>query len=169
MAMQQQAQQRNFAQADKMNAIADQSFNEARSLYNPQEMAIRSMAQQQMAQQRNMVDARTQMQRAGKSVGTIDAEMRRAKLGGTTGATTAYMTGLDRGRAAQQSALTSAKNLTSSYNANADYSGADRVAQAGQQTAQQLTGMLNSYLGNPVYQTSADAYRRAQQAAYYYP
>ena len=169
MQMQQQAQQKNAAMADKANAQATQSFNEARSLYNPQERAVRAMAQQQMSTARNMVDARNQMSRAGKSKATIDAEMRRAKLQGSTGAATAYTAGLDMGRQAQQSALSAAKNLTSNYNTAADYSGADRVANAGLGQAQQITGMLNNYLGNPVYQQNLAALRRAQQGAYYYP
>ena len=169
MQMQQQAQQKNAAMADKSNAQATQSFNEARSLYNPQERAVRAMAQQQMSTARNMVDARNQMARAGKSKATIDAEMRRAKLQGSTGAATAYTAGLDMGRQAQQQALTAAKGLTSNYSTNADYSGADRVANAGVGQAQQITGMLNNYLGNPVYQQNQAALRRAQQDAYYYP
>ena len=169
MQMQQQAQQKNAAMADKSNAQATQSFNEARSLYNPQERAVRAMAQQQMNTARNMVDARNQMARAGKSKATIDAEMRRAKLQGSTGAATAYTAGLDMGRQAQQQALTAAKGLTSNYSTTADYSGADRVANAGVGQAQQITGMLNNYLGNPVYQQNVAALRRAQQDAYYYP
>ena len=169
MQMQQQAQQKNAAMADKSNAQATQSFNEARSLYNPQERAVRAMAQQQMNTARNMVDARNQMARAGKSKATIDAEMRRAKLQGSTGAATAYTAGLDMGRQAQQQALSAAKGLTSNYSTNADYSGADRVANAGVGQAQQITGMLNNYLGNPVYQQNQAALRRAQQDAYYYP
>ena len=169
MQMQQQAQQKNAAMADKANAQATQSFNEARSLYNPQERAVRAMAQQQMSTARNMVDARNQMARAGKSKATIDAEMRRAKLQGSTGAATAYTAGLDMGRQAQQQALTAAKGLTSNYNTTADYAGADRVANAGLGQAQQITGMLNNYLGNPVYQQNLAALRRAQQDAYYYP
>ena len=169
MQMQQQAQQKNAAMADKANAQATQSFNEARSLYNPQEQAVRAMARQQMSTARNMVDARNQMARAGKSKATIDAEMRRAKLQGSTGAATAYTAGLDMGRQAQQQALTAAKGLTSNYNTTADYAGADRVANAGLGQAQQITGMLNNYLGNPVYQQNLAALRRAQQDAYYYP
>jgi len=169
MQMQQEAQQKNAAMADKSNAQATQSFNEARSLYNPQERAVRAMAQQQMNTARNMVDARNQMARAGKSKATIDAEMRRAKLQGSTGAATAYTAGLDIGRQAQQQALTAAKGLTSNYNTTADYTGADRVAKAGVGQAQQITGMLNNYLGNPVYQQNLAALRRAQQDAYYYP
>jgi hypothetical protein len=127
------------------------------------------MAQQQMSTARNMNDARTQMQKAGKSKATIDAEMRRAKLAGTTGATTAFVKGLDTGRAAQQSALTAAKGLTQNYNATADYSGANALAKAGQADTDRLTSMLNTYLGNPVYQQEVEAMRRAQQNAYNNP
>jgi hypothetical protein len=167
--MQRAAQSKNTAMADTLNSQARQSLNEARSLYNPQEMAIRSMAQQQMSTARNMNDARTQMQKAGKSKATIDAEMRRAKLAGTTGATTAFVKGLDTCRAAQQSALTAAKGLTQNYNATADYSGANALAKAGQADTDRLTSMLNTYLGNPVYQQEVEAMRRAQQNAYNNP
>jgi hypothetical protein len=167
MDMQRAAQQKNTANADKWNEQATASANEARSLYNPQEMAVRGMAQQQMANQRGMLDSMKQMQKAGKSKATIDAEMRRAKLAGTTGATTAYMAGLDKGRAAQQSALASAKGLSSNYNTTADYTAATMAGNAGLRDAQNVTAMLNTYLGNPVYQTNAAALRRAQNAAYY--
>lgn len=168
MQMQRAAQQKNAAVADRANAQAAQSFNEARSLYNPQEMAIRSMADAKMANMRAQEAARAQMQKSGRSKGTIDAEMRRAQLAGTTGANTAYLRGLDTGRAAQQSALGSASNLARTYNTGADYNAADRVAKAGQSNSDQLTAMLNNYLGNPVYQQNAAAQRRAQQDAYYY-
>ena len=167
MNMQRAGQTKNNAMADKLNAQASQSINEARSLYNPQEMAVRAMAQQQMNTARNMNDARTQMTKAGKSKATIDAEMRRAKLSGTTGATTAFVRGLDTGRAAQQSALSSAKGLSKDYNTTADYSGANAVAASGRADAENLTNMLNTYLGNPVYQQEVEAMRRAQQNAYY--
>lgn len=168
MQMQRAAQQKNAAVADRANAQSAQSFNEARSLYNPQEMAIRSMADAKMANMRAQEAARTQMQKSGRSKGTIDAEMRRAQLAGTTGANTAYLRGLDTGRAAQQSALSSAGGLARNYNTGADYSAADRVAKAGQSNSDQLTSMLNNYLGNPIYQQNAAAQRRAQQDAYYY-
>ena len=168
MQMQRAAQQKNAAVADRANAQSAQSFNEARSLYNPQEMAIRSMADAKMANMRAQEAARTQMQKSGRSKGTIDAEMRRAQLAGTTGANTAYLRGLDTGRAAQQSALSSAAGLARNYNTGADYSAADRVAKAGQSNSDQLTSMLNNYLGNPIYQQNAAAQRRAQQDAYYY-
>ena len=168
MQMQRAAQQKNAAVADRANAQSAQSFNEARSLYNPQEMAIRSMADAKMANMRAQEAARNQMQKSGRSKGTIDAEMRRAQLAGTTGANTAYLRGLDTGRAAQQSALSSAGGLARNYNTGADYSAADRVAKAGQSNSDQLTSMLNNYLGNPIYQQNAAAQRRAQQDAYYY-
>ena len=168
MQMQRAAQQKNAAVADRANAQSAQSFNEARSLYNPQEMAIRSMADAKMANMRAQEAARNQMQKSGRSKGTIDAEMRRAQLAGTTGANTAYLRGLDTGRAAQQSALSSAGGLARNYSTGADYSAADRVAKAGQSNSDQLTSMLNNYLGNPIYQQNAAAQRRAQQDAYYY-
>ena len=168
MQMQRAAQQKNAAVADRANAQSAQSFNEARSLYNPQEMAIRSMADAKMANMRAQEAARNQMQKSGRSKGTIDAEMRRAQLAGTTGANTAYLRGLDTGRAAQQSALSSAGGLARNYSTGADYSAADRVSKAGQSNSDQLTSMLNNYLGNPIYQQNAAAQRRAQQDAYYY-
>jgi hypothetical protein len=168
MQMQRAAQQKNAAVADRANAQSAQSFNEARSLYNPQEMAIRSMADAKMANMRAQEAARNQMQKSGRSKGTIDAEMRRAQLAGTTGANTAYLRGLDTGRAAQQSALSNAAGLARTYNTGADYTAADRVAKAGQSNSDQLTAMLNNYLGNPIYQQNAAAQRRAQQDAYYY-
>lgn len=165
--MQRQAQQKNAAVADRMNAEAAQSLSEARSLYNPQQFAIQSMANQKIADARRAADARTQMQRSGKNKATIDAEMRRANLGSSLGANTAYMQGLSTGRQAQQQALQGAKGLSSTYNTAADYSGADRVAAGGAADAQNLQAMLNNYLGNPIYQSDAEAFRRARKAAYY--
>ena len=168
MQMQRAGLNKNAAMADKMNSQATQSMNEARSLYNPQELAMRSMASTKMANQRAQDQARTQMQKAGKNKATIDAEMRRAQLSGTTGANTSYLRGLDTGRVAQQGALSSAAGLTRNYATGADFSGADRVAQAGQSDSAQLTAMLNRYMGDPVYQQNAEAQRRAQQDAYNY-
>jgi len=163
--MRREAQQKNAAMADQWNAQAQQSANEARSLYNPQEMAIRAMASQKAATQRGVEDLRTQMAKTGASKATIDAEVRRQKLAGSTGAVGAFTKGLDTGRAAQQAALTGAKGLSSSYNAGADYKAAELASKAGQDTTAQYTNMLNTYLGNPVYAAEEAARRRAQAGA----
>lgn len=166
LAMREQAQQSQMAalaenqrMAGLSNQQAQQSFDEARSLYNPQEMAVRSMAQQTAATQRGVENLRKDLARRGLSKAAIDAEVRRARLGGSTAATTAYTKGLDTGRAAQQSALTSAKGLTStvpglSYTPSssvADYYA--RQAEATQKqstlTSAQLQKLLEDYLGQP--------------------
>lgn len=142
--------QENQQTARENNQQAAQSFNEARSLYNPQEMAVRGMAQQTAATQRGIVDLRKQLARRGMSQASIDAEVRRARLGGSTDATAAYTKGLDVGRSAQQSALAAAKNLQTTV-PGTDFYGTQ--ATAGQQgaalTSAQLSKLLEDYLGNP--------------------
>jgi hypothetical protein len=56
------------------------------------------------------------------SPAAIEAEVRRARLGGSTGGVTAYMAGLDTGRTGMQSALGAAKGLSSPYS-GVNYSG----------------------------------------------
>ena len=70
LAMREQAQasqmaalQENQQLARQTNQQATQSFDEARSLYNPQEMAVRGMAQQKSATERGIADLRQQLQR----------------------------------------------------------------------------------------------------------
>lgn len=166
LAMREQAQasqmaalQENQQMARQANQQATQSFDEARSLYNPQEMAVRGMAQQNVATQRGIADLRQQLQRRGLSQAAIDAEIRRARLGGSTAATTAYTKGLDVGRTAQQQALTSAKGLQTnvpglSYSpssAAADYFARQAATsqQQGAMTSAQLSKLLEDYLGQP--------------------
>ena len=157
--MQREAQAKNTALADRLNAEATQSLNEARSLYNPQEMGIRAMADTKAATNRAIAENTAAMRKSGMSQAAIDAETRRARLGGTTGAATAYTKGLDVGRQAQQSALTSAKGLSQQYGGTPDYSGAKMVSEAGRMTAQQAQNLLNTYLQNPVGRTELDMYR----------
>lgn len=157
--MQRDAQARNTALADRFNAEATQSLNEARSNFNPQEMGIRAMADTKAATNRAIAENTAAMRRSGMSQAAIDAETRRARLGGTTGATTAYTKGLDVGRQAQQSALTSAKGLSQQYGGTPDYSGARMVSEAGRMTAQQSQNLLNTYLRNPVARTDLEMQR----------
>lgn len=159
LASQMEALQENQQLARQTNQQATQSFDEARSLYNPQEMAIRGMAQQKAATERDVANLRQQLQRRGLSQAAIDAEIRRARLGGSTAATTAYTKGLDVGRTAQQQALTSAKGLQTnvpglSYtpsSAAADYFARQAVTsqQQGDMTSAQMTKLLEDYLGQP--------------------
>jgi hypothetical protein len=155
MQMQRDAQSRNDARANFWNQQSTQSANEARSLYNPQEMGVRAMATQQGRTQNAMDTAAQQMRSRGMSQAAIDAEMRRARIGGSTGAATAYTQGLDTGRAAQQSALTSAKGLGMDSNFTANYGGAEAASKAGAMTTKQLQDLLNTYLRNPVGRTNA--------------
>ena len=153
--LQRETQARNNAIADRLNAESTQSLNEARSLYNPQEMGIRAMATEQGNRQTAMNDAAAQMRKRGMSQAAIDAELRRARIGGSTGAATAYTKGLDVGRTAQQSALTSAKGLSQQYGGTPNYAGAELASKAGAMTTAQLQNLLNTYLYDPVGRTNA--------------
>jgi hypothetical protein len=153
--MQRDAQSRNDERARFWNEQSTQSANEARSLYNPQEMGVRAMATQTGNAQTAMDTAAQQMRRRGMSQATIDAEMRRARIGGSTGAATAYTRGLDTGRVAQQSALSSAKGLGMDSNFTPSYGGAEAASKAGDMTTKQLQNLLNTYLRNPVGRTNA--------------
>lgn len=142
--------QENQQQARANNQQAAQSFDEARSLYNPQEMAVRGMAQQTAATQRGVADLRKQLARRGLSQASIDAEVRRARLGGSTDATAAYTKGLDVGRSAQQSALAAAKNLQTTVPGTDFYGDQAKAGQEGANlTSAQLSKLLEDYLGNP--------------------
>lgn len=164
-ASQSSAVNRNNAQADYWNRQAQQSGNEARSLYNPQELGIRGYATEAAATGRAVQDTQSRMARQGKSQSAIDAEVRRAKVAGSTNASTGYMKGLDTGRSAQGGALTSAKGLGSNYTAlasqslpsmsmpssaqsNADLAGYYQ-GQAGDNSAA-IQDLLNYYLGDPL-------------------
>lgn len=159
LASQAEALRENQQVARANNQQAAQSFDEARSLYNPQEMAVRGMAQQNVATQRGIDTLRQQLQRRGLSQAAIDAEIRRARLGGSTAATTAYTKGLDVGRTAQQQALTSAKGLQTnvpglSYTPSstvADYYARQAATsqKQGELTSGQLAKLLEDYLGQP--------------------
>ena len=170
--MQREALNRNNQQADQFNTQATQSLNEARSLYNPQEMAIRAMAQQQMGTQNLITEGERDMRRRGMSDATIAAETRRARLGGTTGATTAYTKGLDVGRVAQQGALSSAKSLSQQYGSptlttslggDVDYSLANALSKSGADTTANLKAMLNLYLDDPITRSDQEIRRRMQK------
>jgi hypothetical protein len=149
-------QQAQFAkqnqQADYWNTQARQSADEARSLYNPQELGIRGMAQQTAATGRRVQELEN-LSSKGWSQADIDAEKRRAKVAGSTAATTGYMAGLDTGRQAQGGALTSAKQLSQGYGAApgmVDMSGQyDARAKQGEMTTQSMTSLLERYLGDP--------------------
>jgi hypothetical protein len=168
--------ERNNQLADQFNTQATQSVNEARSLYNPQEMAIRAMAQQQMGTQNLITAGERDMRRRGMSDAAIAAETRRARLGGTTGATTAYTKGLDVGRQAQQSALTSAKGLSQQYGGvgaapalttnlggDANYTLANTLSKSGADTTANLKALLNLYLGDPITRSDQEIRRQTQK------
>lgn len=145
----QQVEQNN-ANADYWNTQAQQSASEARSLYNPQELGIRGMAQQK-AQTARAVDELDQLYDKGWSAADVAAEKRRAGLAGSANATTGYMQGLDLGRQAQSGALSSAKQLSSSYGslpAIQTYD-ADGASKQGELTTSNLTSLLERYLGDP--------------------
>jgi hypothetical protein len=177
--------ERNNRTADQFNAQATQSVNEARSLYNPQEMAFRGMAQQRMGTQNLIRENERAMRNRGMSQAAIDAETRRARLGGTKGETTAYFQGLDTGRGAQRDALTSAKNLSQAYGnyganygtfsgapgfttslgGTPDYTAAERMSKAGADMTKQYKDMLNLYLDDPIGRSDEAIRRRAQEKA----
>jgi hypothetical protein len=161
--LQRETQARNNAIADRINAESTQSLNEARSLYNPQEMGIRAMATEQGNRQTAMNDAAAQMRRRGMSQAAIDAELRRARIGGAAGAATAYTKGLDVGRTAQQSALTSAKGLSQQYGGSPNYGGAEMASRAGAMSTAQMQNLLNTYLYDPVGRTNAQVIDEQQR------
>lgn len=161
-----QANQQNQAVAQRLNQEAMQSLDEARSLYNPQEMAIRGLAQTRGTTQRNIAEMRRDLARRGLSPAAIEAEVRRAQVAGSAGESTAYARGMDVGRTAQQGALTAARGLTQNvpglqYTPSASV--ANYYAQQGAATSQTLRDMLESYLGYPTLQAQEEARRQMQQ------
>jgi hypothetical protein len=161
MASQRQALGQNQQMAQRANQESIRSFDEARSLYNPQELGIRGMAQQRGATQRSIEDTRKALASRGMSAAAIEAEVRRQRVAGATGESAAYMRGLDTGRSAQAGALSSAKALGStmpglsySQGPNAptftpNYSGAEYYSRQGEQTSQTLRDLLESYANYP--------------------
>jgi hypothetical protein len=163
---QQGQQQQQFArqnqQADYWNTQARQSADEARSLYNPQELGIRGMAQQTAATGRRVQEL-DKLSSKGWSQADINAEKRRAKVAGSAASTTGYMAGLDVGRQAQGGALSSAKGLSQGYGAAptpVDMSDQYNArAKQGEMTTQSMTSLLERYLGDPTKQQQEDAAR----------
>ena len=161
MASQRQALGQNQQMAQRANQESIRSFDEARSLYNPQELGIRGMAQQRGATQRSIEDTRRTLASRGMSAAAIEAEVRRQRVAGATGESAAYMRGLDTGRSAQAGALSSAKalgatmpGLSYSQGPNAptftpNYSGAEYFSRQGEQTSQTLRDLLESYANYP--------------------
>jgi hypothetical protein len=161
MASQRQALGQNQQMAQRANQESIRSFDEARSLYNPQELGIRGMAQQRGATQRSIEDTRRTLASRGMSAAAIEAEVRRQRVAGATGESAAYMRGLDTGRSAQAGALSSAKalgatmpGLSYSQGPNAptftpNYSGAEYLSRQGEQTSQTLRDLLESYANYP--------------------
>jgi hypothetical protein len=163
-----EANQQNQAVAQRLNQEAMQSFDEARSLYNPQEMAIRGLAQTRGTTQRNIQQMRQELARRGLSPAAIEAEVRRAQVAGAAGESTAFTAGLDTGRRAQQQALSGARALTQTvpglqYTPSASV--ADYYARQGAATSQNLRDMLESYLGYPTLQAQEEARRRMQEGS----
>jgi hypothetical protein len=153
MASQRQAVEQNNQQAGFWNQQAQQSANEARSLYNPQELGIRGMAQQVAATGRREQETRQAAMKRGMSAADAEAEARRVRLAGSTAATTGYMAGLDTGRQAQGSALSGAKGLSSPYQGLGAYAPnaaeANFLAQQGGAQGAQLQQLLEFYTGDP--------------------
>lgn len=146
---QQAAQQAKQSQvADYWNQQSVQSGNEARSLYNPQEMATRGMAREVAATGRREQEAYAAAIRRGMTPAEAQAEARRVRLAGSTAATTGYMTGFDVGRKAQEGALSSAKGLSMSYGAP-NTTMADQYTAAANMTGDQVRKLLEFYTGEP--------------------
>jgi len=175
MASQRQALGQNQQMAQRANQESVRSFDEARSLYNPQELGIRGMAQQRGTTQRSVEDTRRTLASRGLSAAAIEAEVRRQRLAGATNETTAYMRGLDTGRSAQAGALSSAKALGStmpglsySQGPNAptftpNYSGADFYAKQGADNSKALRDLLESYADYPTLRAQEEARRDMQR------
>ena len=174
----------NQQMAQRANQESIRSFDEARSLYNPQEMGIRGMAQQRGTTQRSIEDTRKSLAGRGLSPAAIDAEIRRLRLAGATNETSAYMRGLDTGRSAQAGALSSAKALGSTvpgltYGAgpnapsyvqgpnaptfSPNYSGADFYAKQGADNSKALRVLLESYADYPTLRAQEEARRDMQR------
>lgn len=141
---QQQVFAKNTGIADMRNQLAQQQINQALSLYNPQELGQRGMAQQQAATGRQLQQLEQQMASRGYSPADIAAAKRRAQVGGALNATQGYMQGYDTGRSAQQGALSSAVDLGQQY--GAPPTPADMTQAAGalsQSKANQYAGLLD--------------------------
>ena len=150
-AAQQEATNKNNQVAGQWNENAAQYARDANSNFNPQNRAVRSMAQQQAANSRARAAAKESGRKKGLSAEAIAANDRRAGL--DLGGTTAYMEGLDNGRAMQGQALTTAKGLGMPYGF-ADSSNAQSTLMAGARGAlpakdDSLQKLLEMYLGNP--------------------
>jgi hypothetical protein len=175
MASQRQALGQNQQMAQRANQESIRSFDEARSLYNPQELGIRGMAQQRGATQRSIEDTRRTLASRGMSAAAIEAEVRRQRVAGATGESAAYMRGLDTGRSAQAGALSSAKALGStvpglsySQGPNAptftpNYGGADFYARQGAENSKALRDLLESYANYPTLRAQEEARRDMQR------
>ena len=165
----------NQQMAQRANQGSIQSFDEARSLYNPQELGIRGMAQQRGATQRSIEDTRKALASRGMSAAAIEAEVRRQRVAGATGESAAYMRGLDTGRSAQAGALSSAKALGStvpglSYSQGPsaptftpNYGGADFYAKQGADNSKALRDLLESYANYPTLRAQEEARRDMQR------
>lgn len=157
---QQQVFAKNTGIADMRNQLAQQQVNQALSLYNPQELGQRGMAQQQAATGRQLQQLEQQMASRGYSPADIAAAKRRAQVGGALNATQEYMQGYDTGRSAQQGALSSAVNLGQQYGAAPTPADTSQAAGAlSKYKTDQYAGLLNlanTAMGNPIAQTSAN-------------
>lgn len=166
LGQQQQQFDKSNAMADYWNTQSRQSGDEARSLYNPQELAVRGMAQQVASTGRQEQAARSAALKRGMTPAEAEAEARRVRLAGSTNATTGYLAGLDTGRGAQQSALSSAKGLSMGYGMPADTSAAAAgYRTSATNTAAGLQSMLERYLGQPSTQLEEEARRKKQEGS----
>jgi hypothetical protein len=142
-----EATAKNNSNADYWNTQARQSADEARSLYNPQELGIRGYAQQTAATERNVQELDS-LYGKGYSAADVEAQKRRTRVAGSTNATTGYMKGYDTGRTAQQGALAGAKGLSAGYTGPSQ-STVDSIREDGAGEARQLQDLLSTYLGSP--------------------
>lgn len=141
---------KNAAIADTRNQLAQQQINQALSLYNPQEMGRRGMAQQQALAGQQLQRLEQQMASRGYSPADIAAAKRRAQVGDALGATYGFMQGYDTGRSALQGALQSAVALGQQYAAPADNTAmATYLRQAGTASGKTYGDMITTLLGDP--------------------
>ena len=166
MQTQEAAQRKNQAVADKVNAQAAQSMQEARSLYNPQEMGIRRMADARATTGRAVNDLRSSMGRRGASQNAIDAEARRTRLQGAANEVSAFTGGYDAGRQGQQAALTNAAGMFKNYsglNFAPSTAVAEYYTKAGDANAKNLRALLESYTNYPTLSAAEEKRRQLQR------
>lgn len=140
----------NRGVAEASNRDAQQTIDDARSTTNPYNMATQSYAQAQMAGQRGIDRIESAGLSSGSAPATVNAEKRRAKLSTALGATTAYNSGFRTGAEQQRAGVSSGNAMRRTLTPSGyDSSLGNALTQSGNQESQQITSLLENYLGNP--------------------